>query len=167
MDWAQWLSGALSQGMRAELRNQPGFEIDNYLDYIVKICTRAIKYKWEDVRAFDDAYRREQAATSFQWGYWGDELSYMRETFFTHLRHGNSKVTMASASKSSTKSLRPRPRGNQPISGYCQKFNDKECFYPATKCRFRHFCNICDSPDHADVECSDIRAVAFGPARAS
>jgi hypothetical protein len=170
----QWHVGALRM-VPALVRTQKEIFLEvDYRKYLEMVGIRACRYRWEQVRVFDDQYRQLQATAKMPWGTWNEDVTFLAQTILETPNPSSLKspsqsslITKRASSSvpSATRSLPLRPRGNKRQRRFCDRFNDGSCQLGALQCEWKHYCNICQSPSHGDLVCTDPRSSVFAAAR--
>ena len=143
-DVPHWAAMAMTSSLefcRLARKQDPrmvSFNILDYLFYLQTVFLNFSKFKFNQVLAFDRAYRTLQLREKWAWG------THVPELFQYYLSgHNKTKPLIP-------KSTNPKKRSFQPMLK-CGVFNaGDQC--PYNPCRYQHRCTICNSA-HPAVKC--------------
>jgi hypothetical protein len=146
----QWFAAALRiMDTLTRTAKLPASMGPDYLGYLVFITDLAQQYLWQDVLAYDDNYRREQAKLQCEWGYPIPTLNrlWLRPKSMGDNNVGHkSQFSRRSQNTSGAANSGPRvpqrgPMDPQTGKEICLAFNKGACRF-GTECRYAHMCSI-------------------------
>jgi hypothetical protein len=144
----QWISANCRiQATLIQTGKLAGSDILDYLAYTTKVGEMATRYTWSSVLAYDDQYRKSQAAYGFRWGSDSQHLAMValrdRQTTPQPPRRGH-HVPPATLPRQAARVRAPSGRE------ICVQWNKGHCRF-APRCQFEHCCSVCLRADHQAV----------------